>query len=207
MTTASTACRTEQGRFAPGVSGNPKGRPKGSRNLTTLLTEAVGEGAVAAVIRAALAAALAGDRPLLRFFATRLAPPAQRLVELDLPEGWAGDPRTFLTTALRAVAEARLAPEEAARLARVVELGEQLPEQAAPVSDLYKEPPTARVAPATKRPAAAAPSAPPPARGEAGRPAAASGAPPAQLPDWLGPREPAARRHLFSSCSALGLAA
>jgi hypothetical protein len=40
--------RTEEGKFLPGVSGNPNGRPKGSRNKITLMKlmaeEAVREG-------------------------------------------------------------------------------------------------------------------------------------------------------------------
>jgi hypothetical protein len=61
--------RVEQGKFAPGVSGNPNGRPKGSRNRITLLKlmaeEAVREGnadKMLSVCKTVINQALEGDK-------------------------------------------------------------------------------------------------------------------------------------------------
>ena len=61
--------RVEQGKFAPGVSGNPNGRPKGSRNRITLLKlmaeEAVREGnadKMLSVCKTVITQALEGDK-------------------------------------------------------------------------------------------------------------------------------------------------
>jgi hypothetical protein len=65
--------RTNDGRFAPGQSGNPDGRPKGSKNQITLLKESLevalrerSEPKMLQVMDKALELALAGDRTMLR---------------------------------------------------------------------------------------------------------------------------------------------
>lgn len=54
------------GKFAPGVSGNPAGRPKGSRHKVTLAIEAMLEGEHEKLTRKAIDMALEGDGPALR---------------------------------------------------------------------------------------------------------------------------------------------
>lgn len=62
------------GRFMPGMSGNPDGRPKGSKNQITLLKESMelllrNEASpedLRAVMREALTQALAGDRGMIK---------------------------------------------------------------------------------------------------------------------------------------------
>jgi hypothetical protein len=201
MPTPSAAARTAEGRFAPGVSGNPNGRPRGRRNYAGLLEEALRDGEAEAIVRVAIEGALAGDRSLIRFFLGRMCPAMRgRLVELELPEHWDGDASSFVTAVLRAVAEGRLTAEEAGRLGRVLKIGEGLPNGKQPVSDLFSGAATPGKAKATAALAAEAPR-------SVARPPAPAGVGAAGLPAWLKPGAPATAAALFSSCSPLSLAA
>ena len=66
--------RTPAGRFAPGVSGNPKGRPKGSRSKASVFAEAMREGEGVELARRCLDEAQEGDNVSMRFALGRIEP-------------------------------------------------------------------------------------------------------------------------------------
>jgi hypothetical protein len=120
MSAISETCRSAEGRFVPGQSGNPAGRPKGSRNKATLVAEALLEEATGPVVAKAIDDALAGDGSMLRaVFQAICKKDPGRTIALDLPEGSFGDPVAFLEATMRAVALGEITPQEAALLARV----------------------------------------------------------------------------------------
>jgi hypothetical protein len=190
MSPASAAVtRTQVGRFAPGVSGNPKGRPNGSRNHATVLREALSEGDAEGLAKIAISLALAGDKALVRFLLSRVWPAARgREIELALPEGREASPRAVLEATIRAVADGEVTVEEAAAIGRLAQAEARLG-QRRPVSGLYSQ----AKQEATHSGSAAKPAvgAPQPVR----RAPAAAGIPPA----------PATRAELLASCSAAAL--
>jgi hypothetical protein len=215
MSTTAAVNRTAEGRFAPGISGNPKGRPRGSRSFSSVIEEAMRDGEAEALIRIAIALALGGDKPLVRFFAQRIWPAMRgRLIDLGLPEGTEYDPRSYIAALLRGVGDGRLTPEEAALLGRVVKLGEGLGNGKAPVSDLYSAAETPRTGKADH----------PRARQgrqekrldglfgdigarDGGKKPLDPAAELADLPAWLRPQAKPTRGALFSTCSPTALAA
>lgn len=122
------SARKPNGRFAPGVSGNPAGRPpSASAELRKQLAEQS-----PALASKALEMALAGDVQALRLCLDKLVPslkPQAEPVAVDLPTdaGIAGTARAFIDAAARG----ELSPDTAQALvaavtglARVVELDE-----------------------------------------------------------------------------------
>jgi hypothetical protein len=188
MSSASNAvARTQAGRFAPGVSGNPNGRPKGSRNHATVLREVLTEGDAEGLAKIAISLALAGDKALVRFLLSRVWPAARgREIELALPEGKEASPRAVLEATIRAVADGEVTVEEAAAIGRLAQAEARLG-QRRPVSDLYS-PATQE---ATQSGSANSAGAPRPVRRA---PAAVSI-----------PAAPATRAGLLASCSAAAL--
>src|SRR5258707_8291685 len=84
------AMRDANGRFAPGISGNPAGKKPGTRNRATVLHEALAEGEDIAAARIVIDKALAGDQVAARFVVGRLMPrpcPRGQEIALDLPAG------------------------------------------------------------------------------------------------------------------------
>ena len=67
--------RLQDGRFRPGVSGNPAGRLRGTKNRATKAAEELLEGEAEALTRKAVELALAGDTVALRLCLERLLPP------------------------------------------------------------------------------------------------------------------------------------
>lgn len=66
--------RNNLGRFAKGVSGNPKGRPKGSKNRTVIVKQAIEEALArnmaedaSVIIEQAISMAKAGDKDMIKF--------------------------------------------------------------------------------------------------------------------------------------------
>jgi hypothetical protein len=71
-----TTKRSNQGKFLPGVSGNPKGRPRGAKNKLTLLRQSLElqlreqvESRMPEVMEKIVELALQGDRHMLKLLA------------------------------------------------------------------------------------------------------------------------------------------
>jgi hypothetical protein len=154
--------RAADGRFAPGHSGNPAGRPKGARNRTTLIAEALLEESTAELAAEAIGRARAGDGAMLRFFLSRLLPPAKsRAIELALPEGWERDPLLAFNAVFKAMAEAELAIDEAHTVAKIIAIGARLAaQQRAEQAKAARQAAAAAPVPAPERSAPKAPKAP-----------------------------------------------
>jgi hypothetical protein len=120
--------RTPGGRFAPGVSGNPRGRPKGSRSKASVFAEAMREGEGVALARRCLDEAQEGDNVSMRFALGRIEPARRgRPVTLKLLPGEERDPHAVLARAIRAVAEGELTPEEGYWIGRLAALKRATP--------------------------------------------------------------------------------
>jgi Family of unknown function (DUF5681) len=120
MTTETDPQRTEEGRFAPGHSGNPAGRPKGARNRATLLDEALREGEDAAIVRRYIDRALAGDSVALRVLFRALVPMAKgRPIELAIDAPGA-DPVAAYDAALGAIVRGEMTIEEGLQFAKLL---------------------------------------------------------------------------------------
>ena len=117
-----------QGRFKPGVSGNPNGRP---RKATTELEKALRKHG-AELADKLVALALSGDTTALKICIDRIhAPlkPQSAPVQLELPEG--ASMADTGRAVLEAVARGEIAPDQAGQmltglgtLARVIEVDE-----------------------------------------------------------------------------------
>jgi hypothetical protein len=120
--------RGPQGKFTPGVSGNPSGRPKSE---SVALRESLATGA-ASVVKAVLEAAKAGDMTAARIVLDRILPPLKASaahVSVNLPASFT--PLDAGTAFLAAAASGELAPDiasslvsAAGTLARVQEIQE-----------------------------------------------------------------------------------
>lgn len=105
--------RFQNGRFQPGVSGNPSGRPK---TATALLREKIAEDAES-VITAVVNAAKAGDMLAAKLILDRLIPamrPTAAPVNLLLPVD--ATPVNVAEALLRSVACGEIPPDTAAQL-------------------------------------------------------------------------------------------
>jgi hypothetical protein len=113
----------QQGKFAPGKSGNPSGRPQGSRHKTSLAVEALLEGEAEALTRKAIELAKEGDMAALKLCLDRLAPPRKgRTVSFKLPTiETAEDVLRALQTIATAVAGGEITPDEGATVAALLE--------------------------------------------------------------------------------------
>ncbi|MFZ4542188.1 MAG: DUF5681 domain-containing protein, partial [Rickettsiales bacterium] len=99
-----------QGRFKPGISGNPAGKPKGTRHKTTLAVQALLDGEAETLTRRAIEMALAGDITALRLCLERIAP-ARRdsTIRVDIPPiNNAADSSRAVAAVLDAVAKGEL---------------------------------------------------------------------------------------------------
>src|SRR5260221_14330739 len=108
------AMRDANGRFAPGISGNPAGKKPGTRNRATVLREALAEGEDIAAARIVIDKALAGDVMAARFVVDRLTPrPCGHAIALDLPGGKkAPDVLPASTATIAAMASGELTPDQ-----------------------------------------------------------------------------------------------
>jgi hypothetical protein len=120
--------RLPNGRFVPGVSGNPAGRPCGSRNKASLLREALEEGEGAVLARQILDDARDGDKVALRFCMGRLErAPRGRPVPFELASHEAGNVRLVFNRVTMLLAEGEITPEEAYWIGRYLALKKALP--------------------------------------------------------------------------------
>jgi hypothetical protein len=116
--------RDEDGRFAAGVSGNPKGRPKGARNRATLWDQALREGRA----RQLLDDAAEGDTVALRFCVDRIEPKSrERYVEIRLGHGEERHPRVVFDAVTRALCNGKLSIADALAIARYLALRDNIP--------------------------------------------------------------------------------
>lgn len=105
--------RGPNGRFSPGLSGNPNGRPKSE---AVALRESLAGGATN-VVKAILTAANAGDMQAAKLVLDRLVPPLKptaQAVHLALPE--AASPLEIARAILAATASGNIAPDVAGQL-------------------------------------------------------------------------------------------
>jgi Family of unknown function (DUF5681) len=122
MFPAKTGSRQANGRFQKGSSGNPKGRPHGSRTKAALLTEQMLEGEQVEITRAVIDAAKNGDMAAMRIVMERLCPVRARTVDFPLPPiETAGDVVKALGLVIQAMASGELTPDEASKVAALLE--------------------------------------------------------------------------------------
>lgn len=109
----------ENGKFAPG---NP-GRPKGARHKATRAVEKLLDGEAKELTRKAVSMALEGDTTALRLCLERIAPPRKDTpVRFALPPmKSANDACEAAQAVLRAVSEGNLTPLEGASVMTLVE--------------------------------------------------------------------------------------
>ncbi|MHA7826906.1 MAG: DUF5681 domain-containing protein [Roseovarius sp.] len=109
----------ENGKFAPG---NP-GRPKGARHKATRAVEKLLDGEAKELTRKAVSMALEGDTTALRLCLERIAPPRKDTpVRFALPPmKSANDAFDAAQAVLRAVSEGNLTPLEGASVMTLVE--------------------------------------------------------------------------------------
>jgi hypothetical protein len=123
MITPASARRQQDGRFAPGVSGNPRGRTKGTRNHATRIAETLLEGEARALVHKAVELALAGDVTALKLCLERILPRRhERTVTFALPS--VSEPKhaaAALTRIVDGVGAGELTPGEAKALVSLVE--------------------------------------------------------------------------------------
>lgn len=115
--------RTTKGRFAPGVSGNPKGKPKGTRSHATRAALALMEGQLEHITQALVDAAVNGDLSAIRLVLDRLVPVAKErpLTDVDLPMVASTADLPAVTAAiLNAVATGQITPGEGQSLTALV---------------------------------------------------------------------------------------
>lgn len=114
----------KQGRFQPGVSGNPRGKPKGARNGTTIAAQTLLAGEAEALTRKAVELALAGDIQALRMCLDRILPAARAPgPTLDLPalDTSSAAKSAAHSAVLAAVAEGKLDPDQGETVGRLID--------------------------------------------------------------------------------------
>lgn len=113
--------REQDGRFSPGVSGNPAGKALGARHKATQAAQAMLEGEIGALTRKAIEMALEGDTTALKLCLERILPalkPSAQPVRLNIPP-----PNNLTDTArafVAAAANGELPPDIAAQLVSAV---------------------------------------------------------------------------------------
>ncbi len=115
--------RKQDGRFAKGVSGNPRGRAQGSRHRATILAERLMQDDARDIVKAVISKAKEGDMAAARIVLDRIAPIRKGSpVRFNLPKvGTAQEIADAVAALLRGVAAGELTPDEASTIAGVVE--------------------------------------------------------------------------------------
>src|SRR5438067_13345099 len=120
--------RIQNGRFAPGASGNPAGRRKGARDRATLWDEALREGEGVARTRQLLDDAAGGDKVALRFVVDRIEPRSrERFVEILLGPGMEHHPRVVFDHVTRALFAGQVSIGDALAIGRFLTLRDKVP--------------------------------------------------------------------------------
>jgi hypothetical protein len=127
------AGRGGDGRFRPGVSGNPHGRPQGSRDRASVLAEQLLDGRAQALAEKAVELALGGDVTALRLCLERLLPVRrERSLTLQLPSPMTAEDITAgFARVVEALTRGELTPSETTDLARRIEELEERAEDGA----------------------------------------------------------------------------
>jgi hypothetical protein len=115
--------RNQEGRFAAGSSGNPRGRPTGARGKATQLLDKMAERGGKAVLQAVLTAAKDGDIGAAALILTRIWPPRRgRPIRFDLPDLLQpGGAPAALAAIARLTADGVVSPEEGAEVGKIIE--------------------------------------------------------------------------------------
>ena len=102
------------GKFAPGVSGNPAGRKEGSRSKATLAMQDILLTEGEAVIRRAVDLAIQGNEVALKLVIERLIPVSKdRVISLELPKIVnPSDVAEAVKRAVEAVSDGEMTPGE-----------------------------------------------------------------------------------------------
>jgi hypothetical protein len=123
MTKSDNTEQRQNGRFKPGMSGNPAGMPKGTRHKATRAVEALLDGEAEGLTRKAVEMAMKGDGIALRLCLERLCPPRRdRPIAFELPP--ISDAQHLPLAAiglLQAVAGGDVTPEEASHIMKLIE--------------------------------------------------------------------------------------
>lgn len=124
MTTSpKNAGRMQDGTFASGQSGNPKGKKKGTRNKTTLAVQALLDGEGEEITRKAIELAKSGDMTAIRLVLERIIPPRKDApIQFDMPPiKTAEDIPPALASLIAATAKGQLTPAEGTAIASLLE--------------------------------------------------------------------------------------
>jgi hypothetical protein len=114
--------RDAAGRFVAGQSGNPAGKRQGTRNRKTVLLEALRDGEGEAAARVVIERALAGDAVAARFVVSLISPrPRGRTIQLEMPEDDDCNVVAAYNSALRALCEGEITPDEAVQVSRFLD--------------------------------------------------------------------------------------
>ena len=115
--------RDQNGRFRPGISGNPGGGRRGSRHRVARAFDQVGEADAQAVIDQVVSRARGGDMQAAALLLPRIWPVRKgKPVRLKLPEiSCTADILDAHAALVRAVAEGIITPDEAHAIGAVLE--------------------------------------------------------------------------------------
>ncbi len=115
--------RTQDGRFAPGYSGNPAGMKKGTRHHVSRMLEKMMADDAEAVMRSVIQAAQNGDNTAAKIIIDRVAPARKdATIEFPLPKlENAKDAAMAMGEVVAAVSEGELSPDEGQAVAKLLE--------------------------------------------------------------------------------------
>jgi hypothetical protein len=115
--------RNQEGRFAAGSSGNPRGKPAGARGKATQLLDQMAERGGKAVLQAVLKEAQEGNIAAASLVLMRIWPMRRgRPIQFDLPDlAEPGGALMALAAIARSAAAGVISVEEAAEIAKVAE--------------------------------------------------------------------------------------